>query len=71
MVVSLPKEAIEYLAISEGTNVSVDLDREGHRILITLVEKPGEIAGIDAEFARQVADFIELYRPALQALANK
>jgi hypothetical protein len=28
------------------------------------------VAGVDEEFAQQVAEFIEQYRPALEALAR-
>ena len=70
IVVSLPKSALEQLGIEEGTDVQVELDQENRQIVIRPVELP--IAGIiDDEFARQVANFIEKYRPALEALARK
>jgi antitoxin MazE len=68
MVISLPREMIENLQLSEGSEVSIELDEDGQRILITPVQPVN--AGVDAEFARQVADFIETYRPALEALAR-
>ena len=68
MVVSLPKEMLDALALSEGGEVSVELDTEHGHILITPVV--AEETGVDAEFAKQVADFIEEYRPALDALAK-
>jgi antitoxin MazE len=71
VVVSLPKDALEYLEIKEGADVSVDLDREKRQIVITPVEIPLATAGVDEAFARQVAEFIEQYRPALEALAQK
>jgi antitoxin component of MazEF toxin-antitoxin module len=68
-VVSLPKDIIEPIGLSEGADVSVELDRENRQIIIRPVE--GSIAGdIDEEFARQLAEFIEEYRPALEALAK-
>jgi putative addiction module antidote len=70
-VISLPKEAMEYLGLEEGMEVSVDLDREKHQIVITLVEKTPAVTGIDEVFTRQVAEFIEQYRPALEALAKE
>lgn len=70
VVVSLPKDAMEYLHMDEGTEVNVELDREKRRIVITPAEPPLAIAGVDAEFAQQVADFIEQYRPALEELAK-
>lgn len=69
IVVSLPKDIIESLGVSEGADVSVELDRENRQIIIRPTEQP--IAGsIDENFARQLAEFIEEYRPALQALAE-
>ena len=70
MVVSLPKEAIEFLHMAEGTEVSVEIDRENRQILITPVNPTYAEAGIDPEFAHQVAEFIEQYRPALEELAK-
>lgn len=70
LVVSLPKDALDYLGLVEGEDVEVDLDREKRQIVITPVEKPLAIAGVDERFARQVAEFIEQYRPALEALAK-
>jgi putative addiction module antidote len=71
LVVSLPKDALDYLGLIEGEEVAVDLDREKRQIVITPVEKPLAIAGVDETFARQVAEFIEQYRPALEALAKE
>ena len=69
IVVSLPKDVIEPLGVSEGTDVSVELDRENRQIIIRPAEQP--IAGsIDEAFAQQLAEFIEEYRPALEALAK-
>ena len=70
IVVSLPKEVIEYLQIGEGTEVNVSLDRGKRQIVITPVEPPTSIAGIEPEFARHVSEFIEQYRPALEELAK-
>ncbi len=69
IVVSLPKDIIEPLGVSEGTDVSVELDRENRQIIIRPAEHP-IASDIDEEFARQLAEFIEEYRPALEALAK-
>jgi antitoxin MazE len=71
MVVSLPKEALDFLKLREGTGVSVDIDQEGHRLIFTPIETTTYDSGVDQVFARQVAEFIEQYRPALEVLANK
>lgn len=70
LVVSLPKEVLEPLGISDGTDVSVELDRKKSEIVIRPTRSP-VVAGIDEDFARQVNEFIEEYRPALEALSKK
>lgn len=69
IVVSLPKDIIEPLGVSEGADVLVELDREKRQVIIRPVEQP-VVGNIDAEFARQLAEFIEEYRPALEALSK-
>jgi antitoxin component of MazEF toxin-antitoxin module len=68
IVVSLPRDALDFLGIVEGSEVSVEFDREQQRLLITPLQT-GRSA-IDEDFAQQVSEFIERYRPALQALAR-
>lgn len=70
VVVSLPKDAVEYLNMGEGTEVTVELDREKRQIVITPAEPPLAIADIDPEFVHQITEFIEQYRPALEELAK-
>jgi antitoxin component of MazEF toxin-antitoxin module len=70
LVISLPKDALDLLDISEGSDVSVDLDRSKKQIVISPVEEPLAVAGIDESFARQVAEFIDRYRPALESLSR-
>ncbi|HHH41133.1 MAG TPA: AbrB/MazE/SpoVT family DNA-binding domain-containing protein [Chloroflexi bacterium] len=69
IAVSLPKDALDFLGLTEGAEVSVKLDRDRRQIIIAPIgERP---AGVDEEFARQVAEFIEQYRSALEALAHQ
>ncbi|HSF83702.1 MAG TPA: AbrB/MazE/SpoVT family DNA-binding domain-containing protein [Anaerolineales bacterium] len=70
VVISLPKDALELLGVAEGSDVSVDLDRKKRQIIISPVEEPLAAAGVDEAFAHQVSEFIEQYRPALEALAK-
>ena len=70
VVVSLPKEALDWLGVSEGEEVAVELDREKRQIIISPPPEDLAAAGVDEDFARQVAEFIEEYRPALEALAR-
>ncbi len=68
IVVSLPRETLDYLELKEGSEVSVELNKDRGEIIIAPLDR--DLPGVDAEFARQVADFIEEYRPALEALAK-
>ena len=69
IVVSLPKDALDFLRLAEGSEVTVELDRERRQVVITPVDTT--LSGVDETFARQVSDFIEQYRPALKALAKR
>lgn len=70
VVLSLPKEMLEGLGIASGQDVSLELDRQQRRLIIIPVPKPLAVAGVDEHFARQVDEFIEQYRPALEELAK-
>lgn len=70
-VVSLPKDVIDPLGVRDGSDVSVELDREHRQIIIRPVDKPIAAAGVDEDFARQVSEFIAEYRPALNSLSKK
>jgi putative addiction module antidote len=69
IVVSIPKDILDELKLSEGEDVSVELDSKQRQIVISPVEKPLAV-GVDETFARQVDEFIKEYRPALEALAK-
>lgn len=69
VVISLPRDALDLLGLGEGAEVSVEVDRERRRIVLTPVASA--LPGVNEEFARQVAEFIEQYRSALEALARK
>lgn len=68
LVVSIPGDAIEHLGLGEGSEVIVEVDRDEGRIVIYPSEI--ELEGVDKEFSRQVDEFIEAYRPALEELAK-
>ena len=52
----------------KGGEVSVELDADHGQIVIAPSTPSAD--GVDVEFARQVADVIESYRHALEALAR-
>ena len=68
MVVSLSKEMLDALQLTEGSEVTLVLNQAQGQIIMTPTLPTAD--GVDALFARQVADFIEEYRPALEALAQ-
>ena len=70
IVISLPREVLEYLDIREGAEIEVNLDRDNRQVIIKPVEMPPVASGVDEKFAHQVAEFIEQYRPALEELAK-
>jgi putative addiction module antidote len=67
-VISLPRESLQQLGLQEGSEVNVAVDQEEGRIIIERVQPP--LVDIDADFAQHLTDFIENYRPALEALAK-
>jgi len=67
-VVSLPKEMLKSLGVGDGSEVTIELDTFSKQITIRPLEV--SISGVDEEFARQVSEFIQEYRPALEALAR-
>jgi putative addiction module antidote len=69
-VLSLPKEVLDDLGLKDGETVNLELDRGHRRVIITPMEKPVVVAGVNEEFARQVDEFIQQYRPALNELAK-
>jgi putative addiction module antidote len=70
IVLSLPREVLDELGLKDGQNVNLTLDKEQMRLVITPVEKPFALSGVDEEFGRQVEEFIREYRSALEELAK-
>jgi antitoxin component of MazEF toxin-antitoxin module len=70
VVISLPRDILEYLDIRVGAEIEVSIDRENRQVIIKPVEMPLPISSVDEKFALQVAEFIEQYRPALEKLAK-
>lgn len=70
IVLSLPREILEDLGIGSGHEVNIEMDKEQRQVILSPVEKLDAIAGIDDDFARQVNEFVEHYKPALEELAK-
>ena len=68
LVVSVPSETLEVLGLGEEAEVSVEVDQKQRRIVITPAGR--SLAGVDEDFARQITEFIDQYRPGLEALAK-
>ena len=69
MVASMPKAFLDFLNLEQGSEVSVFLDKQ--RGVIVVAPMGRDLPGVDAEFGCQVSEFIEQYRPALEALAKR
>jgi antitoxin MazE len=69
IVVSIPKDILDKLDLTEGADVSIELDSRQRQIVISPIEK-AMVTEIDQAFAKQVDEFIQEYRPALEALAQ-
>lgn len=69
--VSIPKEILEKLYLTVGAQVDINVDEKADRIIIKPTAQKFLSSEIDKEFASQVNDFIERYKPALKALAEK
>ena len=67
-VISLPRESLQLLGLQEGSEVYVVVDQDEGRIIIERAQPL--LADIDPTFAQQLNEFIEQYRPALEALAK-
>jgi putative addiction module antidote len=68
LVVSVPKESLQAIGLREGSEISLTVDEKQGQIILKPLHP--QIAGIDAEFARQLDEFIAEYGPALEALAK-
>jgi len=66
-VVSLPPEALEATGLQLGDEVTVTVDHERSRIVLTPLSPPGVRPG----FLERVDRFVERYRPALETLAEE
>ena len=69
-IVSLPPEALEYLELSVGANVSVELDLGNRRIIIAPIDNPLAHIDVKDEFNQQLKGFIDLHRPPLEKLSE-
>jgi antitoxin component of MazEF toxin-antitoxin module len=66
--ITLPHNVIEALQLQEGSQVALELMADRCHALLTHGISP--TTEVDPIFAQQVAEFIDQYRPALEALAK-
>ncbi len=69
--VSIPKEILKKLHLAAGAQVEIKVDEKTHKIIIEPAVHKAHSEDIDREFASQVNDFIEYYKPALKVLAQQ
>ncbi len=67
VVVSIPRESLDALGLEIGSEVEVVVDEEQGRLIL---RPTNDLPGVDAEFSRRLSDFIDRYKPALDALAD-
>jgi putative addiction module antidote len=67
----IPKEMLKKLNLATGSQVEVKLDEDAEKIIIEPAKAKTAYKIIEPEFAVQVKDFIQQYKPALKALAKK
>ena len=68
LVITLPEDSLHLLGLQEGSEVSVAVDQNQGRIIIEPAQP--QLTTIDPTFTQQLNDFIDQYRPALEALAR-
>ena len=64
--VIIPKKSLKELGLKHGDTVTVEIDKKHRRVSIEPIVK-----GVDKELLSWTKKFIERYRPALEALADK
>jgi putative addiction module antidote len=69
LVVAIPSQVLDELHLHEGSEVEVHVASEKGTIEISPIE--ARKSGITPEFAKKVDEFIEAYRPALEALSQR
>ena len=69
LVLSLPNDVLDALGIKEGTQITIDLDRENKRIIVSPLSVPYK-PDISREYADMVEEFITEYEVALKELAK-
>jgi putative addiction module antidote len=66
VAVIIPKKSLKGLGFKPGDRVKVDVDENNRRVTVESVTKE-----VDGEILTWTQKFIERYRPALEALADK
>ena len=68
LAILIPPETLEQLGLAPDAEVSITLNQELSQIVITPASL--SLPGVDETFAQQLSEFIEQYRPVLEALAK-
>ena len=68
LAVLIPQETLEQLGLATDSEASVTLNQELGQIVISPTSLT--LPGVDETFVQPVAEFIEEYRPALEALSK-
>lgn len=69
LAITLPQDALARMGVTEGSEVEVIEDVETGTL--TLRAANADLANVDLKLMRHLAEFVERYRPELEALANR
>ncbi|MHB8170955.1 MAG: AbrB/MazE/SpoVT family DNA-binding domain-containing protein [Thermincolia bacterium] len=68
-VVSLPNDILNSLGVKDGSQITIDFDKENKRIIISPLTVPKQPV-LTQEYAEMVEEFITEYEVALKELAK-
>ena len=69
--VTIPKKELDRLGLKPGDEVMVEYDKDKDGYVVTPLTRPEGKADVDTELIEWTDRFIEDYRSALEALADK
>lgn len=69
LAITLPPDALTRMGVSEGSEVEVTEDVDTGTL--TLRAADADLANVDLKLMRHLAEFVERYRPELEALSNR
>lgn len=69
LAITLPPDALARMGVTEGSEVEVTEDVDTGTL--TLRAADADLANVDLKLMRHLTEFVERYRPELEALSNR